>query len=309
MTVRVYKSSDASAPVWTGAAGSIIALLDACLVNGYGAKTAAGWTKAYTGTNLAAFRQGAGSNARYLRVADSNTGYCQMTGYETMTAVSTGTGPFPTTAQLSGGVYHHKDQGQGVYAPGRPWVVVADEKFVWLWNYTSDTTDLYAAIFGFGDFPSVKSGDVYNTCILGAPGNSYSSYPQAASLEPALTTLAPAKYCARKFDQLGSSILIGTDTDYAKSQGNGQMGTSGLNYPHGPDGGLYLSPVNVHEYNASVGSHRGVLPGMWNPCHAVPFGSFDTWSGSGAFSGKTFIGLRIMSNGCFALETSDTWYA
>jgi hypothetical protein len=34
MTVRVYRSTDASAPVLTGQVGSLTALLDAVLVNG-----------------------------------------------------------------------------------------------------------------------------------------------------------------------------------------------------------------------------------------------------------------------------------
>lgn len=42
MTVRVYRWDDASAPTLTGQLGSLITLLDAVLVNGYGSKTAAG---------------------------------------------------------------------------------------------------------------------------------------------------------------------------------------------------------------------------------------------------------------------------
>jgi hypothetical protein len=44
MTVRIYRSTDGSAPVLTGQAGKLTDLLDAILVNGYGSKTAAGWT-------------------------------------------------------------------------------------------------------------------------------------------------------------------------------------------------------------------------------------------------------------------------
>ena len=53
MTVRIYKSTDSGAPTLTGQAFSLISLLLACLVDGYGSKAAAGWTKPYTGTNLA----------------------------------------------------------------------------------------------------------------------------------------------------------------------------------------------------------------------------------------------------------------
>ena len=56
MTVTVYLSTDASAPTLDGNVGSLITVLDAVLVNGYGAKAAAGWTKAFSGTNKAAYR-------------------------------------------------------------------------------------------------------------------------------------------------------------------------------------------------------------------------------------------------------------
>ena len=50
MTVTVYRSTDASAPVLTGVAGAMKAVLDACLVNGYGAKAAAGWSAPFSAT-------------------------------------------------------------------------------------------------------------------------------------------------------------------------------------------------------------------------------------------------------------------
>ena len=56
MGVTVYRFDDAGAPTLSAAAGALISVLDACLVNGYGAKPAAGWTKAFSGTNQAAYR-------------------------------------------------------------------------------------------------------------------------------------------------------------------------------------------------------------------------------------------------------------
>ncbi len=41
-TVNLYQSTDASAPILTGSAGSLVTLLDACLVNGYGTKAGRG---------------------------------------------------------------------------------------------------------------------------------------------------------------------------------------------------------------------------------------------------------------------------
>lgn len=74
MTVTAYFSTDASAPTLTGTTGSLVALLDAILVNGYGAKAAAGWSIAYTGTSKRDYKQGTGSNGYYLDVDDSGPG-------------------------------------------------------------------------------------------------------------------------------------------------------------------------------------------------------------------------------------------
>lgn len=45
MGIKVYRSDDASAPVLTGMAGTLINVLDACLVNGYGTRTVTSMTR------------------------------------------------------------------------------------------------------------------------------------------------------------------------------------------------------------------------------------------------------------------------
>lgn len=61
----------------------------------------AGWTKAFSGTNIAVYRsQDVLSPKHYLRVRDSYGKYATVIGYEAMTAVSTGTGPFGRTTTL-----------------------------------------------------------------------------------------------------------------------------------------------------------------------------------------------------------------
>ena len=91
MAVTVYRWDDPDAPVLSNpSAGSLIGVLDACLVDGYTGKTGAGWTKAFSGTNLAAYRQGAGSMC-YLRVDDGTGSFkVKMRGYESMTDIDTG---------------------------------------------------------------------------------------------------------------------------------------------------------------------------------------------------------------------------
>lgn len=114
MTMRVYRSSDASAPALRGnTPGDLINVLDKCLVTGYGSLAGAGWTKPFTGTNLAVFRQGAGSNGMYLRVDDTSSAAgsrsARVVGYEVMSDVNNGTPQsFPTAVQYSGGLYVHE---------------------------------------------------------------------------------------------------------------------------------------------------------------------------------------------------------
>lgn len=62
--VTVYRSTDSGAPLLTYAADSLNTLLKSCLVDGYGAKPAAGWTHTVldAATNKYAFSQGAAAN-------------------------------------------------------------------------------------------------------------------------------------------------------------------------------------------------------------------------------------------------------
>jgi len=107
MTTRVYKSTDASAPNLTGQAGSLTDLLNACLVAGYGALAAAGWSRPYydATSKTAVFRPGAGPQ-HYFQVADNGPGAggakeARIRGYVSMSAYNTGTEPFPTAAQAT----------------------------------------------------------------------------------------------------------------------------------------------------------------------------------------------------------------
>jgi len=95
-------------------------------------KTGSGWTKPYTGTNLAAFKQGSGSNGFYFYVDDTGTTDSRVVGYETMASISDTSGnAFPTTAQLSGGGYIRKSSVASSTA--RDWILVATEKAFYLW--------------------------------------------------------------------------------------------------------------------------------------------------------------------------------
>lgn len=250
-TVKWARSTMPGAPVLTRAAGSLTALLDALLVNGWGVQTAtsvvvaggvatatfatdhaaarhavvqvagvtgslaglngeqkitavepnkikwatteadgtaagtitvkmagAGWTKPFSGTNLAAYKSASpAAHGQFLRVADTTAEYARAVGYENMTAISTGTGLFPTSAQVSGGYYWGKnDETSGTSAV--PWVFASDGRFFYLFAQACINSSGGAARsftpMSFGDLvPESPSGDPYATVVTGASDASW----------------------------------------------------------------------------------------------------------------------------------------
>ena len=318
MTVRFYSSSDAGAPALRGnTPGDLINLLDKCLVTGYGSKTAAGWTKPYTGTNVAAFRQGAGSNGMYLRVDDTRTATssraARVVGYEDMTDVNTGTPTsFPTPAQLSGGAYFYTHYSSGSVANPRVWMVIADEMFFWLLVNTypeyGNSNAYYNEAYAFGDIIPYKPGDTTHTVLLASYGspNSSDSYPwYGVAINSAMGSNRYALWAARSYTNFGGPIYLGWHSEGYKAPSG--WGAGNLSYPHQPDGGLYLAPVWVHEYHVAPYNVRGIVPGLWVPCHNVSiFSQHQQFNGQGELAGKTFMVRKHDTLGV-CLEISDTW--
>lgn len=317
MTVTVYRYDDSGAPVLSSpSAGSLIGVLDACLVNGYGDKLPAGWTKAFAGTNLAAYRQGAGSMC-YLRVNDATgTGQARVVGYESMTDISTGTNAFPTEAQLAGGLYITINAS--ATAANKPWVLIADDKRFYLWvGYATAMTAasplsasaLYQGMFFFGDIVSYKPGDAFCCQIIGAhaDSNTAENFGRGSS---ALTATSTGHYISRDAAQSVGAVFNAKYCDYI---GGGSQSVfaqdSGVGYPDPISGGISLSRILVTN-GASVKGVRGRLPGCWAPLNALPGSNGDTVSGVGELAGREFILLDCGSGtyqGRVAIETSDTW--
>lgn len=331
MGVNLYLSTDASAPVLTGSVGSLAALLDAILVNGYGAKAGAGWTIAYTGTNKRDYKQGAGSNGYYLDVDDSGPGSggareARMRGYEAMTALGTGTMAFPLVSQMSTGLFCRKSTSADSTA--RVWYCVADSTCFYLFVETGDITGpVYPMAFSFGDIFTNMSGDVYSTLIMGrSTENSASgSLDWVCSCNYGLSACNPlyggnytgGNYMNRIWTGVGGSIPVSKFTSMLAYTGtnttaNGSPGGNAalLAYPNGPDSGLELSPIWIGHNN----SVRGYLKGLWAPCHNQPLAHAQQFSGTGNMAGKSFLALNCVSNnnygplqGQIILETSNTW--
>lgn len=97
-----------------------------------------GWTRPYSGTGIGCYRQGgASATKRYARVYDNGVVAANYSGairgYEAMTAVSTGTGAFPTTAQVAGNghqlVLPYDFTTATPSGQNRAWVLVGTPRF------------------------------------------------------------------------------------------------------------------------------------------------------------------------------------
>lgn len=282
---RVYSSTDPGAPQLSGVAGSLVAVLDAVLVDGYGsaanAKPGAGWTKALVGTNKRAYRNDpvAGSGF-HLQVDDSGSvgsaRQAVVRGYAQMTAFDAGMTPVPTPQVLPSGVPVAKSsQLSGV---STAWVIIADSRFFYLFvnpwiNRPSNRPHPYF----FGDFISYKPGDMNCWCLSrnglvsfdgsgDVDGYVFSTDNTPATLDVNRAAIyLPDTYSSPSAPALAH--LVGG----SRSGGWRPWGSNALDssvYPNPVTQGLIYSNAFIYEER---GMPRGELPGLLVPRHNKPF--------------------------------------
>lgn len=314
MALTIYRSSDPGAPALPYSTGGLVALLDACLRTGYGSKPGAGWTKPFTGTGIACFKQGAGGNGRFVRVWNARTGddpstYCMtanVRGYENMTAVSTGTGPFPTTAQSNGnGLMVRVAASSPGFAPS--WILRANSNWFDLLINTGYQERLPGvpnndSYFAFGAFPSMKSGDLYNDYIFAGRNTDYWSYVYARDLMGACyvsrsdTGAAGAREAA----------LLPAGQNNESYLGWGEPGR--FPFPNRVNSTVVLQQQLIH----CDGYLRGTLPGIWTSPHGLSaLGWGNTFGGQGSLAGRAFevAAVGVEGSSGVILETTDTFSA
>jgi hypothetical protein len=326
--VKRYFSYDVGAPTMNGVAGSAIAVLDACLVNGYNTKTIQsitrsgstatvnfatahgytsdqvvalagmdqaeyngefrpfnvtttsfditvtgtpvspatgaamtskvaplGWTKVFSGANKAVYKSNMSAfGCLYLRVDDSGTTFAKCLGYETMTDVDTGTGPFPTTAQSANGCALAKANTGD--SSSRSWRLFGDEGLFYFlggggvgldpaWTFNGS----YGLSFFFGDPILSKPGDVYGTTIAGGNGGA-GAYIESAQQSGGI-------YTARSQSQSGGSFAM---NKYVNFVNLGSSGIGSLTSPS-PDGFTILGNTWLLLENTAF--IRGEFPGLY----------------------------------------------
>lgn len=305
MTIRRHSvnGTSAGAPDLTGQAGSFIAVMDYCLVTG------CGWTKEFSGTNLATYRAPTGNRFRFA-VDDTGAQSAVIRGLEVATGAgvldAAGTQLFPTTGQAAAGLYHYKSSVAS--ATARPWAFFSNDSAFYFLSSATGAMGNFHGMF-FGDTPSFKSGDTSNTSIIGATAANQSGQGIIGVVATANAASTGGHYLARSHTQVTGAVACSKTYDSHRGYGSGQMGgtSGGVNYPSPITGGMELSACYANEISIGI---RARFPGLWNPMHPTAQlpSSGDTFSGSGLLAGKTFEVFKLSGDsGCLVIETSDTW--
>lgn len=253
----------------------------------------AGWTKPFSGTNIAVYRGNTVTGTgMYLRVDDTSTLNATVRGYESMTDATTGYGPFPTTTQIAAGDYMVKSTVAS--AAVRPWTFFADDRGFFYFCKNGDTALEHKNHY-FGDILSLKSNDPYG-CVLraypAAPDTTTTLNPQSFAVSDANSSYTGGLYAPRAANALGGAVVLhNTPLLMAGLALNGSaLGATGLMYPSQVDNGLQLGTVLIYNALGIRGSYPGLL--VTNQNVGDTFSSNSLVLGTGTQAGKVYMAMR-----------------
>ncbi len=256
----------------------------------------AGWEKLYSGTNKAVYRSTHAQSAKHcLRVDDTGTTTARVVGYETMTDVDTGVGPFPTAAQMSGGGYWWKSID--ATATARGYFFAADPLMLLAAPRTSGVgAALSANVRGFGDpIALAPSGDAWATTLSYAGSNNSSGFDYGAfsGTNAASSSVGGAAF-PRAFSGLGSAVLCRPVNEAGEPYQISGRHAAGLGPgPSSIDGQIKLARVTMAEQTI-YSAPRCVGPGVFCVPQQIADGAFlpsTVIDGSGALTGRKLLSV------------------
>jgi hypothetical protein len=376
-SVKYFSSDMSGAPVLSGTAGTLISVLDACLVNGFGSVTIntlvvasnvatatvsaghllamvgstgpviriegatpaglngdwrvtvtslttftfattgitdqtatgtisakrapAGFSKAFSGTNKAAYRADSIQSTRsFLRVDDTPNYSAACIGFTDIpdqAAFNAGTGqdPFPATSNYG------LSRSNYTTATANSWVLFSDGSTFYIHNNVGNTA--YYAMGGFGDIISLKSGDNFK-CMLAKSVSSTGGTNANAGGDSSLMSASQSisMVMPKSYTQFGSAVVVRTSARWTTVYGQ-----SSLLYPDLVSNSLLLSTITVQESTAII---RGLLPGLY-----APFNNFANNNHHKVvveniteLPGRTLMLLAGQTtNGCVAVDITGPW--
>ena len=278
-----------------------------------------GWDKVFTGTNKAVYRSADVTGPRhYLRVADAATTAARVCGYESMTDVDTGTGPFPTDALMSGGGYWWGSATASSAAVR--WKLFADNRVLLpaIAPYSHNSaTYIGAPLRGFGDPIALRPGGDNWCTFLSAGGSAMGTAPQGALDGGIPTANSNAGLCAapRAWQGLGGAVALNPVPLTGGSQASGADAALGA-FPSEIDGELKISPMLLAEAGSGK-PPRARVPGVWHISQTGaygPLGDGDMLAGDGDLAGRTLMcvattnaSLSSQADAVYLVDITGPW--
>lgn len=270
-----------------------------------------GWAKV-SGTNIATYKSGdVTSTGCYLRVDDTGTTNARVVGYETMSDINTGAGPFPTTTQISGGGYWPKSASAD--ATARPWIFFGDGKMFYLAVQYSASSTANSLTAVFGDPISLKSPDAYCcalNCAEASPVGAGAGTRTASEFDYGNQSSTPGTvFMPRGYTGLGSAVSMRRSFPLIAGSSGARSGdpTSGLPYPNPADGGVYVADHYLMDGTSLALRSRspGLYASIQNIGSAV-FSNRDPVTGVTGLTGRVLKAINT-GTGCFFVDTTGPW--
>jgi hypothetical protein len=295
---KLYLSTDPNAPVLNGLYGSLVQVLKACLVTGYGEKAGAGWTMPFANPEetIGVFRSSpVEGNSYFLRVDHlilSFSGRVTLKSYEGMTDENTGLSLIGTTNDSL--TYKVSSSANTV---ARPWICIATGGYVYFFTYHDTTAmpinpaGIYSSInflgvnFFFGNFEKLYQDDGFAVaflCSTWAAGGRHGF----GEIDYGVNT-REAHFIARNLAGEVGNIACAATMAPPGATSAACFGSSGPIY----DGQTPLLVSKVALNNGVAGSFRGFLPDMLAPCHPFPFNNLDTVE----VNGETYVAVTWLT--------------
>jgi hypothetical protein len=272
-----------------------------------------GWTKPFVVGSVAAYLAAvvAGLPRFYLRVDDNYAGLgtvlnAAVRGYETMSDVNTGTGPFPTVGQQANGLSWRKSLTAD--ATARPWILIGDGATFYLIVNSDNSITAGRLLCSFGAYTSFKPTDAYN-CALGGTSTFNTGAPTLNLVGLGGAVFASSYvgstglYCARGLSQAGGAVALQQINKWAAAGGalGGVTQAGYVLYPAPADGALWIDTTLLQD---ATGSPRGKPRGLYTTPHLVsPFASeFDIATNVAGLPGVTLINYLHSINQAGAVQ-------
>ena len=286
MAVTIIRGGVSDAPFFTGLAGSAITVFDFALV------TTLGWTKVYTDTNRADYRQP--SSGHFLSVISTDTTTFTVQPFMAMSALGVGTESYPGSAITI-------TKSDVATSATRNWRMISNGLNICL-QIASNPSNSFTGVCGemyFGRFISRKTVSTDNYLQFVYAGDQRLAWPTAS------LSASGGAHFHRDYTQAPGSINGGWIVDTLVS-GN-PMGGGFVSAPSVLRNNLEVGTIRLGE--PSIAEFRGVVPGVWAPFFAVAtLSDTDTWTGYGPLAGKTFELWKSGSSSYgIVVETSSTW--